>query len=451
MQQDKEKRLKHIIYLLIGIIILLIIISFNNPILDVVTANTPERVVKEYLQAMIEGDYEKFISLQSEDEVEQYARKYNLTYEEFTKQTKEQFAVLHRATVENGLTMSDYKITASSSYQDRTLVYVKVEYLGYNESIAKEVYVPVKKDLNRVWYIPQDKHDYGNLNYDFNKVEGEVQEETISEKNEELIDGTDNKWHLPEDYVAENISTDYYEPGMVYYEDLDGDGQSEEIQLMVTYGYQESYTIDGISINQQNYSIDKIDIPVQLCIVDIDKTDCFMEIAISTDGYSSDYKTEFYRYENGQIEQIGYVDGKFDEVYLLNKYYKIEINGDGLIHTYIIDNNLQTYLYDVTYRLTDDGMELVYADYYEMDTEVILLRDLDILMEPIKYSDIAHTIWKGEKAYLRAYCGDFVTDSGWYYIENEQKQGGWFNVEDGVVWPIEYNTYEVFEGLCMAD
>ncbi|MEE1073238.1 MAG: hypothetical protein U0L26_12810, partial [Cellulosilyticum sp.] len=117
----------------------------------------------------------------------------------------------------------------------------------------------------------------------------------------------------------------------------------------------------------------------------------------------------------------------------------------------IIDNNLQTYLYDVTYRLTDDGMELVYADYYEMDTEVILLRDLDILMEPIKYSDIAHTIWKGEKAYLRAYCGDFVTDSGWYYIENEQKQGGWFNVEDGVVWPIEYNTYEVFEGLCMAD
>lgn len=451
MQQDKEKKLKHIIYLLIGIIALLVIISFKNPILDVVTGNTPEKVVKACFQAMIEGDYEKFIALQSQDEVEQYARKYSLTYEELIKATKEQFTQLHRATVENGITMSDYKITVPSSYQDRTLVYVKVEYLGYNESIPKEMYVPVKRDLNKVWYIPQDKREYGNLNYDFNEMAEEVQEETMPEISEEFTDVTYDEWELPEDYVPENTSTDYYEPGIVYHQDLDGDGQIEEIELMVTYGYQESYTIDGIRINQQTYPIDKVDTQVQLCIVDIDRTDGFSEIAISTDGYSSDYTTKFYRYKNGQIEQIGYVDGKFDEVYLLNKYRRIEINGDGLVHTYIRNDNLQTYLYDVTYKLSDYGMELVYADYYEIDTEVILLRDLDVLMEPIKYSDIAHTIWEGQKAYLRAYYGDFVTDSGWYYIENEQKQGGWFNVEEGTVWPIGYNKYEVFEGLFIAD
>lgn len=445
---DQEKKLKRIIYILVGLIIGLCILFFKDIVLDVVTGNTPEKVVKTFYAAMIDNDYEKFIELQSKDEIEQYARKYRLTYDEFREVTKQQFAQLHQSTIDNGITLSDYKITGPSSYHERSLVYVKVEYLGYNEAIPVEVYVPVKRDLNKAWYIPQDQSDYGNLSYGFDETRGEVEDPRV----EEVNDGWNmSDYESADDYILEDGSTDYYEPGQVYYGDLDGDGQEDEIKFTYYYGEEESYTVESIIINGDRYEIDRGFEEFQFNIVDIDCADRFMEIAISVDGYGIDHYTYFYRYRNGEIESLGAVEGKMNEVYLLGKARSIVINGDGFIHTYIKYHNLQTYLYDVTYRLSNDRLEIVYSDTYKMDGEVTLLVDLDVLREPDSYSDIAYTIWEGQKAYLLEYKGNFSWNNDWYYIENEKGQGGWFKVEDFIIQQKGYINTDVFENLQFAD
>ncbi|MCM1124975.1 MAG: RsiV family protein [Lachnospiraceae bacterium] len=90
--------------------------------------------------------------------------------------------------------------------------------------------------------------------------------------------------------------------------DLDGDGQEEEI-----YYQEEKSAVENISskitvtIGGKKFqlTVDENIVRESIGLVDIDKEDGKYELAVRAAGSSDDYVTAFYRYDSGEIREIG--------------------------------------------------------------------------------------------------------------------------------------------------
>ncbi|MDT8415888.1 MAG: hypothetical protein RQ735_11000 [Flavobacteriaceae bacterium] len=96
--------------------------------------------------------------------------------------------------------------------------------------------------------------------------------------------------------------------------DLDGDGISENIQLIENEDYGYSLQVNDLT-EKVNFGMEGF------YLIDIDTTDQFKEIAVFTSGPSDDYEYEIFRYQDNRLHLLGHLEGW------------ITVNGDGTLYT----------------------------------------------------------------------------------------------------------------------
>lgn len=228
--------------------------------------------------------------------------------------------------------------------------------------------------------------------------------------------------------------------------DIDGDGFDEKIVLdPVRTGspaVNTSFTIRvGDSAIQGNYE----DFEADFSIVDIDDSDEFMEIAVSSYGPSSDLNTAFYHYDGKDLKFMGDLQG----FYGMTEWGEgeLKIDGSGKVRTLVKTYFIQTWFHEEEYLLKDDlSFEKVGRDLYEMNTDVVLTSDLTLFKERGK-TDMGITLRKGDEVLLKD-----NDDKTWCSVVTKSGETGWIAVdEDYKVRGTSYYTYDLFEGLTIAD
>ena len=115
--------------------------------------------------------------------------------------------------------------------------------------------------------------------------------------------------------------------------DLDGDGQEEEIYYPAEKSAMENNSMEitlMISGEKFRLTVDENIIREAIGLVDINSEDGKYELAIRATGPSDDYVTAFYRYENGEIKEIGRTGCVIDRDSI--NTWKAYLNGDGSIY-----------------------------------------------------------------------------------------------------------------------
>lgn len=150
--------------------------------------------------------------------------------------------------------------------------------------------------------------------------------------------------------------------------DLNGDGVAEVI-LVECVNDSEGWPRYRVSINDNDQTaalglyFDNPDAE-HFSIVDIDKNDSYLEIALSDDGPSSDPCTTFLRYQNESLSVLGQVYGKASDG-------DLTFSGDGTVESMIQLSVLQKWYASAVWNVGDSGiLELVVRPlYYPVDAE----------------------------------------------------------------------------------
>lgn len=115
--------------------------------------------------------------------------------------------------------------------------------------------------------------------------------------------------------------------------DLDGDGQEEEIYYPAEKSAVENTSMEiALIISGEKFllTVDENIIRESIGLVDINSEDGKYELAIRATGPSDDYVTAFYRFENGEIKEIGRTGCVIDCD--STNAWKAYLNGDGSIY-----------------------------------------------------------------------------------------------------------------------
>lgn len=233
--------------------------------------------------------------------------------------------------------------------------------------------------------------------------------------------------------------------------DLNGDGSKESIRLKT---YDTAYFaydtieydlfVDDYEINIRGSMINPV-----FNIVDINKEDKYLEIAVSEEGPSADYETTFFRYDGKSLKVLSKIEGYYGSFPDSESQGDMVIDGSGIIKTNTRGEILQTWYYEDTYKLSsEDEFIHIKKDLYPMITKVKLLHDLKTFKER-ESSEEAFTIKKGEKAIIME-----TDNKSWVSIKNSKNEIGWFEVHGfGIIENQEKDIYpfEYFNGLIMAD
>jgi hypothetical protein len=118
--------------------------------------NTPKDVVTDSLKAMINNDIDLFIKCNSMQDLEEYARKKDLTVDQVIAETKQIFEESSRDMQKPNIKLSDFKISQPDDYKSRDHVYVKVQYIGSVKDSKEFFEVPVHREYDKNWYLDQD-------------------------------------------------------------------------------------------------------------------------------------------------------------------------------------------------------------------------------------------------------------------------------------------------------
>ena len=154
--------------------------------------------------------------------------------------------------------------------------------------------------------------------------------------------------------------------------DLDGDGTEEELCVTAKkqrsnwypYFYYEGsvdVTINGTKYRNvyfgENHSLSSY-----YCIIDIDKSDSKLHLAIQDYGPSSDYSSAIFEYNNGELNNIDTISGVFD---YNHGFYDTVCYGDGTIGSYMHFGVLHTWFGKITYNFENSELTMQKQDYYE--------------------------------------------------------------------------------------
>lgn len=259
----------------------------------------------------------------------------------------------------------------------------------------------------------------------------------------------------PSSPVAEHLdgNTEAGEGCIVRFSDIDGDGFDEKIVLdpQMT-GYPPSYSSYMLRVGTAVLPVEAPqteNFNPEFSIVDLDTTDNFMEIAVSSEGPSDDPNTAFYHYDGRNLKSMGTLPGYYGED-SNGVEGKIHFTGNGSVWSEITSGFIHTWSHEVLYVLNKD-FELSKPEnaMYPMDTEVVLRKDLKLRAEKDGHA-YGITLRAGEKAVLKG-----SDDKVWCLVEKADGETGWFAVDgygtgEQIVRETGLPVQEMFEGLFSA-
>lgn len=230
--------------------------------------------------------------------------------------------------------------------------------------------------------------------------------------------------------------------------DLDGDGQEEEI-----FYQEEGPSLENTSpefalwINGEEFrlTVEENIIRESIGLVDIDCEDGKYEFAIRATGSSDDYVTVFFRYDSGEIREIGRTECVIDRNSM--NTWKAYLSGDGSIHGSRTLGILELRQVDArwdldpgtdTLQLYEKGNYSYFSDDwiepftgwrrehpYELTGQILVYSQMDRASE--------HTAVTGENARII----QFLSTDGKNWVEAElfmdgEFKRGWMYVKDDV-------------------
>lgn len=222
--------------------------------------------------------------------------------------------------------------------------------------------------------------------------------------------------------------------------DLDGDGRVEDVR--VTFFESGGYGFDTavLAVGTTLLAVRGASLRPQLHVLDLDKRDAWLEIAISEYGPSDDYATHVFRYVTGHLLELGTVPGIVGD--------DLQVDGAGHLHTRCRGQVLHTWFHPCSFhvdqwsgRLEPDALSEI-----AMGTPVTLKCDLPVYGERYR-SRVTGTIGAGERAVIERTDG-----RSWCFIRSARGVAGWFGVVGfSQIAGTGREAQEVFDGLSSAD
>lgn len=261
-----------------------------------------------------------------------------------------------------------------------------------------------------------------------------------------------------DDTAVDKLPTqgEYHAAGETVEFDLNSDGKKEKITYTIVA---EDEWIDNatLTVNDQTYempfAVDKY------LICDIDPTDKYFEIGVSSYGPSADYMTDFLHYYNGKLVSVGAVADIPDN---MSKWFRI--NGDGTVNAEKQLHIFQSWAACATYKLdTVKGKLIEIKDmYYPYGTE--LKDDFDTLYEkiyserPASYTTKAINLYsepnKNSKTVAFAaqeYIASATDDINWVYLIGKDGSKGWLYCDDRSIYDGNGDMVEYVDGNGFID
>lgn len=216
--------------------------------------------------------------------------------------------------------------------------------------------------------------------------------------------------------------------------DLNLDGNMDEIKLAAINSGEGQYLLmindSAVQFYADNLFYDRLQ------VISFDGKEQLL--LLYDDGPSGDPKTTAYRYRGGLIREMGSIPCEMGSC---------TISEEGEITGSYRFDVIQSEWAAVTWVYTEEGFVIKEQPYYDYfyDTDLTLLVNLPVHSEMSLESE--KTVLTPQKVKL------LYTDmEHWFYVEGENKEGGWFYVEErfGMVPEAEVNVSAVFEGLSYA-
>ena len=169
------------------------------------------------------------------------------------------------------------------------------------------------------------------------------------------------------------LSAPYYltfAPGETAEQDVDGDGQAEEICLWLEdsgdYGADVHLSVNGEDLSEALLDTRGFfDCPDDQCwlLTDLDTGDGLLEIAVQDWGPRNDLTTSFFRYEDGTLRFLGLTEGF---VCWNGAPADVSFDGQGAAQSYLRFSVLQTWWGKAASALDENGdLVLLPQEYYE--------------------------------------------------------------------------------------
>ena len=160
-------------------------------------------------------------------------------------------------------------------------------------------------------------------------------------------------------------------------------------------------------------------------------------LVLYEDGPSADPYTHFYRYQDGQIHEIG---GFEDDIRLC------KISTDGIITGSIRKEIVQTDWITVRWRIGQDRMlEAIPQDVYDfLNRNWVELYD-ELPLHPAVGNSETFTAAPQMVRFLQ-----ISADWNWILVETADGQQGWVHLENFEIVELRKNVMDVFDGLYMA-
>ncbi len=238
--------------------------------------------------------------------------------------------------------------------------------------------------------------------------------------------------------------------------DFDGDGEKETIEFSIANrdDAEEGYKLSINDVKKEG----RLNMPTGKVYIGSLYSNSSLQILIDEYGYSYDYATVIFSYENNQIYELGRIGGLVEEIKRL---------GDGMFQFSQRAETLQTWWHPRKFYLAnsyyyDESSEneeeksiimpkLVYMpnELYPVGTQVKLKRNIKLLKTQSLIADDV-VIDRGEFITIVA-----CDDEEWIYLDNNEGKSGWLQMdkEEGVIMQESQKVYpgDMFSGLEMAD
>jgi hypothetical protein len=237
--------------------------------------------------------------------------------------------------------------------------------------------------------------------------------------------------------------------------DLDGAGKSEIIEFVLEPS-DGPYppVVSAFTINGKEYKdllLDEFPLALDFpwddgfYLVDLDKDDGMLEIAILDEGPSSDSSTYYFRYVEGELTYLGDIpDFPGSKTCIFN--------GDGTVTAQLRLNVLQTWWAPATWRLNEldrlqQESQTAYVPYEEWNKSA-LLEDLPLFLTKDQSSDTTIALKDSTITFVE-------TDNiHWVKLKADGGVTGWFYLKDYSTVMVNgepRETIEIFKDLLFAD
>ena len=231
--------------------------------------------------------------------------------------------------------------------------------------------------------------------------------------------------------------------------DLNGDGTAEQVFVDVNYSEEDYTATVTLSINGKEVPLDTFfDFPDQeYYLIDLDKNDPYIEIALQDYGPSDDPTTTFIRYkEDGTTILLGEITDLWSSPNSI-------LSKDGLIQGSSRLSILQTWFAPMYWKLNGDKLEKVdeemYYPYENSLTENQILKNITVYDEMNKTSN--STILSSEDGPVRFIATD---DKNWVQLQTQDERSFYLFINDYFKVESEgtlFEATEVFDSLVIAD